>query len=201
MAEMRYATTDDVLSHLKINASNTAVVDRVTRLENALADAFDAKTGRSFGVAPTPEARMVDGRQSSVLVIQSGIVSVAGVKADNGVWDGAAWTGLTDLAADEYRLTFTDVDGTSYGIERTTGVAWIGPVEVTGVWPDQGTDDVPADVAEAVTYLTVKQYRRLTASPSDQVGPDGMAVPTPHGWDDPLVVMALAAHTVTQVIV
>lgn len=198
---MRYATPDDVLAHLKIPASDTAKVDRVTRLENALAEAFDAKTGRSFGVAPDPQARMVDGRDSSVLVIQTGIVSVTGVRADNGTWDGAAFVGLTDLVSDEYRLVYTDTDGISYGIERTTGVAWIGPVEVTGVWPDQGTDDVPADVAEAVTYLTVKQYRRLTASPSDQVGPDGMAVPTPHGWDDPLVVMALAAHTVTQVIV
>ena len=198
---MRYATPDDVLAHLKIPASDTAKVDRVTRLENALAEAFDARTGRSFGVAPDPQARRVDGREASGLVIQTGIVSVTGVRADNGTWDGAAFVGLTDLVSDEYRLVYTDTDGISYGIERTSGVAWIGPVEVTGVWPDQGTLSVPADIAEAMTLLTVKEYRRLTSSPSEQVGPDGQIIPTPSGWKDPSVLAAIDAHTVTQVIV
>lgn len=198
---MRYATQADVLTHLKIDAGNTAVVERVTRLENALADAFDEKTGRSFGVAPVAEARMVDGRQSPVLVIQSGVVSVTGVRADNGVWDGAAWTGLTDLAADEYRLIYTDTDGINYGLERTSGVAWVGPVEVTGIWPDQGEGDVPEMVREAMTQLVVAEYRRTTASPSDMVGPDGMTVQLPNGWKNPLVVAAIETYRVVQVIV
>lgn len=198
---MRYATQDDVLAHLKISASDTAKVDRVTRLENALADAFDGKTGRAFGTAPTPEARMIAGGESSVLVFPNGIVSVSGVKADNGVWDGTAWTGLTDLTSDEYRLTFTDIDGISYGLDRTSGVAWIGPVEVTGVWPDQGAEDVPLDVAEAMTKLVVDEYRRLTSSPSDQVGPDGMTVQLPNGWKNPLVIAAIERHRVTRLLV
>ena len=198
---MRYADQTDVLAHLKITDTNVTAVDRVTRLENALAEAFDRRIGRTFGTTPIPEARTLDGHDSSVLVIATGIVSVSGVRADHGVWDGAAWTGFTDLTADEYRLTYRDVDGISYGLERTSGVAWIGPVEVTGVWPDQGGASVPLDVAEAMTLLTVKEYRRLTSSPSEQVGPDGQIIVTPSGWNDPTVKAAIEAHRVVQVIV
>lgn len=198
---MRYADQTDVLTHLKIDAGNATLVDRVTRLENALAASLDGKMGRSFGTAPTPVTRLVDGRDSTVLVFTHGIVSVTAVRADNGSWDGTAWTGFTDLASDEYRLTYNDPDGISYGLERTSGVAWVGPVEVTGVWPDQGTADVPLDLAEAMTKLTVDEYRRLTSSPSDQVGPDGMAVPLPNGWNNPLVQSAIEHHRVTRLLV
>lgn len=198
---MRYADQTDVLTHLKIDAGNSTLVDRVTRLENALAEALDGKMGRSFGTAPTPVARLVGGGDSTVLVFTRGIVSVTAVRADNGAWDGTAWTGFTTLASDEYRLIHTDPDGISYGLERANGAVWAGPVEVTGVWPDQGTAAVPLDVAEAMTKLVVDEYRRLTSSPSDQVGPDGMTVQLPNGWKNPLVLAAIERHTVTGLLV
>jgi hypothetical protein len=198
---MIYAHQPDVLAHLKIAGADVAAIDRVTRLENALVIAFDHLTGTSYGTAPLAETRIVDGRTSSVLVLSPGVVSVSGVRADNGIWDGTTWTGLTALDPDEYFLTFTDADGVSYGLERVGGSVWVGPVAVTAVWSDQGAGGVPPDVREALTLLTVKEYRRLHTSPSEQIGPEGQVVPAPSGWNDPSVQRAIDAHRIVRVIV
>jgi hypothetical protein len=196
---MRYASQPDVLAHLKISATSTDAITRVTSLENGLADAFDAKVGRSFGVAPVAEARTLAAPGvSPVLVIPGGIRSITGITT-GGTWDGAVWLNPEILDADDYALWATDRDGISYGIESFIG-AWVGPVHVTGIWADQSTNGVPADIREAMTFLTVRQYRRLTASPTDLVGPDGLTVPTPHAWDDPLVKAAIERHRLVEVV-
>jgi hypothetical protein len=197
---MRYAPQPDVLAHLNINTSSSEAIARVTALENGLADAFDAKVGRSFGVAPVAAERTITAPGvSTLLVVLGGIRSVTGITT-GGTWDGAMWLTPEILDADDYALWATDRDGISYGIESFIG-AWVGPVHVTGIWADQSTESVPADIREAMTFLTVRQYRRLTASPTDLVGPDGMTVPTPHAWDDPLVKTAIERHRLVEVVI
>lgn len=197
---MRYADESDVLAHLKIAGTNTDAIARVTGLENGLADAFDAKIGRTFGTAPVAETRTVQAPGvSSVLVVPSGIRSITGI-VTGGTWNGTAWINGTTLTTDQYGLWLTGTDGVAYGVVSYIG-DWYGAVRITGIWADQVTAGVPNDIREAVTFLTVRQYRRLTASPSDMVGPEGMTVPTPHAWDDPMVQAAIERHRLVQVVV
>lgn len=184
---MRYAHEPDVLHDLQIDGDDVDTVDRVVRLENALADAFDAKVGRTFVGGPVTEMRVLVGRQSDLLILHSGVRSISTIMQRGAV-----------VPADEWSLAFTGVDGISYGVQRTTG-EWVGAVEVSAQWADGPMTAVPDDVRHALTLLTVKEYRRLTSSADDMVGQD--ALPTPSGWNDPTVKAAIEAHTLTRILV
>lgn len=186
---MRYAHEPDVLHDLQIEPDDTDTIDRVVRLENALADAFDAKVGRRFDTGPLTEMRVMVGRQSDLLILHSGVRSISTITHRGAV-----------VPADEWSLAFTGVDGISYGVQRTEG-EWVGAIEVTAQWADGPAASVPEDVRHAITLLTVKEYRRMTSSPTEQVGPDGMIVSTPSGWNDPTVKAAIEAHTLTRILV
>lgn len=197
---MRYAHQDDVLAHLRIEETDTDAIEPLVRLENGLADAFDGKVGRSFGETVEPSTREVRGLSSEVLVIGAGIRSIAGIEVD-GTWDGAAWVDGVALGTEAWRPWAVSPDGVIYAIERLGGPYWTRTVRVTGVWADQPDGTVPDDVREALTTLTVKEYRRRTSSPSEQIGPDGLMVPAPSGWNDPTVQAAIERHTVTRLLV
>lgn len=186
---MRYAHEPDVLHDLQIEPDDTDTIDRVVRLENALADAFDAKVGRRFDTGPLTEMRVLVGRQSDLLILHSGVRSISTIMQ-----------GTQPVDAEDWQYAFTTVEGISYGVQRTTG-EWVGAVEVTAQWADGPAASVPKDVRHALTLLTVKEYRRLTSSPTEQVGPDGMIVSTPSGWNDPTVKAAIEAHTLTRILV
>lgn len=196
---MRYATEATVLAMLKIASTSTAEIARVVELENGLAAAFDGKLGRSFGGSATATTRTFTAAPSPVLVIGGGARTVTGVET-GGTWDGTDWMNATALGADEWRVWSQTPNGVIYAIELLAG-DWIGAVRVTGVFADQQDGAVPDDVREALTTLTVKEYRRRTASPSEQVGPDGLIVATPSGWNDPTVQAAIAHHRVVKVVV
>lgn len=186
---MRYAHEPDVLHDLQIDGDDVDTVDRVVRLENALADAFDAKVGRRFDTGPLTEMRVMVGRQSDLLILHSGVYSVSAITQ-----------GTQPVDAEDWQYAFTTVEGISYGVQRTEG-EWVGAIEVTAVWADGPMAVVPEDVRHAITLLTVKEYRRMTSSPTEQVGPDGMIVSTPSGWNDPTVKAAIEAHTLTRILV
>lgn len=197
---MRYANATDVLRELDIDSGDTPAVEAVERVEAALADAFDQKIGRTFGTAAVAETREVTLPSASPrLITSTGIRTVTAIET-GGTWDGAAWQDGDALLADEYRLTLLDHDGLYWGIDALAG-SWSGTVRVTATWGDQSEALVPADVSAAVTFLTVRQYRRLTSSPQELVGPDGFTVPTPHGWDDPLVKAAIDRHRLVRLVV
>ena len=197
---MRYANPDDVLRHLELSAPGDDVqIAEVERVENALADVFDDAIGRTFGIAAVAETReTVLPQATSRLIAATGIRTVTAIET-GGTWDGSAWQDGDTVPATDYRLTLLDHSGLYWGIDRLNG-GWSGTVRVTATWGDQPEVLVPDDVSAALTFLTVRQMRRLTSSPQELVGPDGFAIPTPHGWDDPLVKKAIDRHTVKRLV-
>lgn len=189
---MLYAHESQVLKHLEVDESDTETVNELADIERGLVTQFNHKIGRTFmpvgGDAPLPMSRVVFGDRSDILILSDGIVSVQGVEADGEV-----------IPADEYSLIMTTDTG-SYGLLSTRS-HWFGPVTVTGIWADQPYEPVPADVRSVLTDLTIKAYRRRTASPTDQVGPDGMIVSTPDGWRDEAVKNAIADYGHTRILV
>ena len=196
---MIYADESAVLSHLKIKDDDQAAKDRVTAVENGLAETFDGMIGRRFGFLPVDETRTLQGRHSTVLVASAGLRAVTSIEI-GGAWDGAAWINGRTLEPDEYGLWGRDRDGIAYGIEHYRA-NWDGPVRVTGLWGDQAIETVPDDVREALTVATVKEYRRLTSSPQDVVGPDMVPVVTPSGLSDPQFKAAVDRYRLVEVIV
>ena len=191
---MRYADQTAVMASLKIKESDTAAMTRAMTVENGLASTFDGMTGRTFGVAPVAETRTIRAGRGQVLILASGIRSVARVET-GGTWDGTTWRDSDVIAPQDYRLILTR-DGVSYGM---TG-QWEGELRITGIWGDQSAEAVPADVREALTIATVKEYRRLSSSPQEMVGPDGMVVPTPSGLSDPQFKTAVERYRLDEVI-
>lgn len=198
---MRYADANTVLAALDIDAGDTTTVARVEALEHALADLFDDKTGTTFSAdAPVAETRAYTANAADVLVINEGVRSVTGIDTD-GTWNGATYDDETALLIDEWRLWAVSRDGIAYGIERVDGGAFDGVVRVTGIFGDQQAAGIPADVTHALNLLTVEQYRRMTSSPQNFVGPDGSTIPTPDGWSEPDVRAAIQHHRLVEVIV
>lgn len=197
---MRYADQATVLSLLRLTGDDTDAVTHLVALENGLAATFDGLTGRTFGTSATPEARTVAAYASDVLPLTDGVRTVSGVAVD-GAWDGGLWADETVLGPADYRLWPVDRDGVAYGLLRTDGSLWSGAVRVTALWADQADGTVPPDVVLTLTTLTVKEYRRQTSSPSEQVGPDGQIVSTPSGWNDPGVKAVVARHTLVRLVV
>ena len=195
----RYANRDDVLSELDIDGddvSNAALVEQIERMESALASAFDQRVGRSFGVAGTPSTRLVEvSCRSDTAVLQSPARVVSAVHS-GGQWDGVDWI-------DEQEVTgwysVYNSDHLIYGLRRSAG--WDGDIRVTAVWGSGSEVDVPEDVSHVLTWLTIRQHRRVTASPHELVGPEGFTVPTPHAWDDPMVQDIIAKYRVVEVVV
>ena len=224
---MRYANEADVLAQLRMNASDDPeAVERVIRLENGLADTFDHKIGRSFGTAATAETRTIHvgpvagdwflfgwpvaswytpflGTTSHHLVLDVPIRSVTSITT-GGTWDGSAWDDTTALTADDYLLANETEQG-SYAIDHLSGT-WGGLVHITGIWGDQAitaatVDDVPDDVREAMTFLTIHEYHQESASQAGLIGPDGMAVPARNPWGFERVKSAIDRWRLVEVLV
>lgn len=196
---MRYANLGDVLAQLKLDPDKHGDrIDRVIRLEAALCQTFDERTGTAFGAPPVAETRTLTGRASPRLILTTALRSVTGI-ATGGRWDGSQWDGATTLDADRYRLANRTAQG--YHAIDLMGGSWYGAVHVTGVWADQLHANVPDDVVEALTFITVETYRQQTASPADQIGPDGMMVQPRNPWAYEQVKAAINRHTVVQVTV
>ena len=194
MAQMRYAHQPDVLTALRIGESDTAAIDQVVRLENGLAASFDHRCGRVFGETTVPALlRVATGYASDLLLLPAGLASVTSIEIHDPLTGSRRI--LTD---DEWLLWGADAAGNAVGVLRINDT-WAGlQVAVTGLWGDQDVEGVPDDVREAMTTLTVKEYRRRTSSPTDTVGPDGMPMITPSGWNDPAVKEAIAAHRIAR---
>lgn len=195
----RYANRDDVLAELDIDgedAANQRLVEQIERMESALASAFDQKVGRSFGEAATPSTRLVEvGRRSDTAVLQSPARVVNAVHR-GGQWDGTDW--IDEQEVEGWYSVYSS-DHLIYGLRRSAG--WDGDIRVTAVWGSGSEAGVPDDVSHVLTWLTIRQHRRMTASPHELVGPEGFTVPTPHAWDDPMVKDIIAKYRVVEVIV
>lgn len=208
---MRYANEDDVLAQLRMTAADPQYA-RLVRLENGLCDTFDHKVGTSFGVAPVAETRTIligiyspapylfgsDRYSSPRLILPTPIRSVTAIET-GGDWNGTVWVGGQALTTDAYRLT-NETDQGFYAIDLHAGT-WAGVVRVTGVWGDQATLTVPDDVREALTFVTVDEYRTRQMSPADLSGPDGITVGTRNPWRFEIVKAAIDRHSVVQVLV
>ena len=192
----RYANQSDVMHELQVEVGDTDVIDRLDRLENALADAFDSKIGRSFGDAGATEARVVDVKRGACdAVLQHPARSVSSV-AHGGTWNGSSWDDEKTLTG--WYAVYNDADEI-HGLRLNGG--WPGSVRVTAVWASASDLAVPGDVSHCLTWLTIRQYRRETSSPQELVGPEGFTIPTPHAWDDPMVVEIIKKYRVVEVIV
>lgn len=191
----RYANQEDVLAELSIE-NGSPEVEHVQRIENALASAFDHKIGRSFGDAAVPSTRMVEVSHGATTAVLQSPARVVNSVHGGGKWDGTSWI-------DEQEVTgwypVYNSDDLIYGLRRNAG--WGGDIRVTAVWGSDSEDGVPDDVSHALTWLTIRQYRRVTASPNELVGPEGFTVPTPHAWDDPMVQAIIEKYRVVEVIV
>lgn len=200
--EMIYADRDDVLAQLKLDLENpdhAAQIARVERLENGLSAAFDEKVGTSFGLPPEPETRTVYGDGGHLLKLEPRARSIESV-AIGGAWDGTSWADETVLELGDW-LNVEQVDRgvpMVIAIEAVDGV-WVGPVRITATWDDQPIDEVPDDVREALTFITVDEYRMRNASPAGEIGPDGLVIPVRNPWRYELVKAAIRRHRVRRV--
>lgn len=194
MAQMRLASQDDATRHLKLNATRDAAdIAHLICIENALADVFEHRCGRQFGVGTVaPITRRVLTTRGNVVVppvsLRS-IVSIAHIRQLDPLVSEPVGT------ADWFPWGVGS-DGGYVGIWFTDSLRADAVLDITGWWSDQDVEDVPADVREAMTLLVIKTWRRYKASPAESVGPDFAAIPTPDGWNDSLVKNAIAHHRV-----
>lgn len=214
---MRYADEAALLRRLRIESPSPEYTELVA-LENALCDTFDAKVGTSFGAAPVAETRtvgVINGAGADWLAVPVAWTSLAWPASPRlildiplrsltaietgGTWDGAAWVDGTTLTADQYRLTNTTAQG-SYAIDLTGGT-WGGVVRITGVWGDQSVTTVPADVAEALTFITGDEWLIRNSSPMNQVGPEGFGIGTRNAWTFATVTATIERHRVVEILV
>lgn len=214
---MRYADEEDVLLQLRLTEESDEY-DRLVRLENALCEVFDYKTGMAFGEDPNDETRTVAiansasyppfgvrfpydygyGYATPRLVLSVPLRSVTSIEW-GGTWNGTTWVGGTALTTADYMLTNRTSQG-YYAIDRI-GSSWGGSLRITGIWADQMSEDIPLDVVEALTFLTINEWHTDNASPAGQIGPDGMFIPTRNPWNFERVKAALDRHTVVEVLI
>ena len=194
----RYANETDVLANLREVAGNTVLLEYLYRIENALADVFDHKVGRSFGVAAAPSTRsFAVGYGTPTLVMERPARSIVSV-AHGGTFDGSVWA---DETVESYWHERFNRDGLVYGIGRADG-NWPALVRVTAVWASDPSAEMPDDVKHALTIATIKQYRKETSTPgADLLGPEGFAVPAPDPWNDAQVKATIDKYRVVEVIV
>ena len=197
---MRYANQTDVLAQLEMG-DDDARLDRLVRLENGLADTFDQKIGRSFGVAPEAETRLIGQAQTGPrLILPVAIRSVTTVET-NGSWDGASWADSTVVDAADYRLALREGgDDRWWAIDSLAG-AWPAIVRITGVWDDQPQATVPDDVREALTFITCDEWRTRNASPAGEIGPEGLVIPVRNPWRFEAVQAAIERHRLVRLVV
>lgn len=228
---MRYANEADVISLLVSEgapAPDNAELDHLRRVENGLADNFDEKCGTTFGVAPTPETRTVtmtgeyvmtgewwyradsvffDGPMYRVRVEAPRNQIILGTRLRNvpvietgGTWDGTEWIDGETLDSADYQLNYWTPEG-YWGIVNTAS-DWEGYVRITGVWADQSSGvTVPADVREALTFLTIDQWRALHSSPQGVLGPADQQISIRNPWQYESVKQAINRHRVVKLIV
>ena len=194
----RYANQSDVLANLREVAGNTVLLAYLYRIENALADVFDHKVGRSFGVATVPSTRTIMvGHRTNTLVLARPARSITDI-AHSGTFDGSGYAGET---VEDYWHEGNGHDGLIYTVERISG-DWPNRVRVTAIWASDSDSVVPADVQHALTLATVKQYRKETSTPgADLLGPEGFGVPAPDPWNDAQVKAVIDKYRVVEVIV
>lgn len=193
----RYANQDDVLHELSVAEDDTSTIGQLERIENALADAFDRRVGRTWGIDPVPSSRtIVNGCSTDVVVLARPARSIVSV-AHGGTFNGSGWADETVETTWHERYGSNDL---IYGIERVDG-SWPNRVRVNAIWADDSSETVPADVSFALTWLTIRQYRKVTASPMEVVGPEGFTVPTPDAWNDATVKTIIDKYRVVEVVV
>jgi hypothetical protein len=199
---MRYAHREDVLHQCELDPEDPeheGDILRVERLENGLCLAFDQKVGHSFGVDPLPETRVVQGLGTDLLALgYPGARAIASI-AVGGRWDGVSWLDETLLLPTDWMRMRAERDGEGSVVTiRLMDGIWTGSVRVTAVWADQTLKEVPDDVREALTWLTVEEYRTRNASPAGFIGPEGLMIPTRNPWNFQLVKSAIAHHRVRR---
>ena len=180
-----------VVRHLALTNDDRHVEDiqHLIRVENALADVFEDRCGRTFGEAEIlPKVRRIITQGGNILTTTISLQSVVSIQS------------VPTYLMDEPRVVESDrwfpwgmaADGGYVGVVMAGGWpegVWI---DIEAYWSDQGVIGIPADVREAMTLLTIKTWRRYKSSPLEVVGGDIVAVPTPDGWNDSLVKNSIA---------
>jgi hypothetical protein len=72
---------------------------------------------------------------------------------------------------------------------------------VTGTWAGQVREGVPDDVREALTALTIDQYRTLEESPAQTIGPSGESIQIRNPWNLDSVKKAIERHRVYELLI
>lgn len=182
---MRYANQDDVLSQIQRTGSAPDLA-RIVRLENGVAEAIDELLGRTFGT-PTPRTVAVTAMRYEApiqtVMLPELVRSVDAVTIDGTTVDPA-----------DYELAYRIEDG--YRAVRFSAPV-IGKVAVTGIWESDPLDGpVPDLIREAATAITVDEYRVRNATPTGEIGLDGLVVPVRNIWRYTLVKQAIKRYRI-----
>lgn len=147
----------------------------------------------------TNDLLSVDGVYEKPYVTSFGMRNVTNVSVD-GTWDGTIWGDETVLLDEDWRLTFTNQLGWSYGIILPS--SGYQSVRVTAEWEDlsPGTT-IPPILREAATELVVDEYRIRTQSPTGELGPPGLVTYIRNIWEHTPVKMALDGLKIQRVVI
>lgn len=181
---MRYADRTAVLYQLnqldENEPNDTEDIALAESIEASVALRLDEAMNRSFGVAPVAETRVLSAYGAPVMTLTWGAVSVMTVTT-GGEWDGASWNGATTVPSTGYQPWHVDQRGRIWGLRWLSGI-WDGIYRVTAIWADQSTLDIPKDLVDAATFITVNQFRMQKMSPAGQEGPDGLMSQPRNPW-------------------
>ncbi len=187
-ADLQAAITDTGL----IEGQQDDQIGRLAQLDDEIARLIDLKCGRTFGGTATAAARVVALPPSSgntVLVLPFSIRAITSIVITG---DAAETLDPTD-----YVLTFgTELTGDYHGIRRVDGYAWPANtgrsvLTITGNWSNDPSGSVPDEIVAAATFLVVEEWRLRAASPSGEIGPDGITVRPRNPWIFEIVKTAL----------
>jgi len=216
-----YADLDAVKEILDLTGDDSHD-DRLASLNAALSAIFESKVGMAWSDdAPVARTIAVPARLGTMpygwpypfavaLPLPApGIRSLVSLKSGP-TWDGAAWTGGTEVDLAGVVPIWPTLRGDYLGLQIGTvwpwttgswwGGYWRGTVLVEAIWADQ-LQTTPDEVVEALTFLVAEEFKQEWASPESLIGPDGLSVRTRNPWKFERVQAVIDKYAATEAIV
>lgn len=151
--------TDLATLKTALGITDTARDDLLSQAIAAASASIDARTGRTFGRAAEPTARVFRVTGRSVRRIDGELLLVDDIATDEGltveVGSAGSWM---ELDPGEYEIESQSALDRGRPITGLLAPAWLArTVRVTAVW---GWPDVPDDIAQAALLQAARLYRR-----------------------------------------